>query len=157
MNNEQWDYKIDGKLNGITRVVIPLVLSAVFTIIAVDQLKSQPNKSLFVAAACGIIAFTSLYLLFKLSVRYFCFKVYIGGNGFYFQSNPFNGKYYEYDDLVYGKEELKTRRSRQSTDVLYYYFFVFKDKNGKATRFQFEKSVCEREINALKKRINRIK
>lgn len=155
MNNEQWDYKIDGKVNGIARIVILLVLSVLFIVFTIDQLKSGANKHIFVAIAFGVFAVISLYLLIKLSIRYFCFKVYIGNSGFYFKSSPFNGKHYEYDDVVYCKEELKTRYSKQSREVLYYYFFVFKDKNGKTAKFQFEKSVSEREINALKMRINK--
>ena len=42
--NEQWDFTIDGKANGKIRMVIALVLTAVFTVLTIDQLQPQPNK-----------------------------------------------------------------------------------------------------------------
>lgn len=155
MNNEQWDYRIDGKTNGIIRVFLPIVLAVVFTILAIDQLKPQPNKFMFIAIAFGNIVVISLYLSIKLSIRYFCFKIYIGNSGFYFKSNPWNGEFYIYEDIVYCKQELKTRLLKHGSGVVYYYFFVFKNKSGKTTKFQFDKSVCEREINDLQRRINK--
>lgn len=152
MNHETWDYKIDGKINGITAMVIGLVLSVFFVVLTVDQLQPQPNKSMMVAFSFGSMAAAALCLLVTVSVRYFCFKVYIGSKGFYFQSNPFNGKYYEYIDIKRCKEELKIYRHRRSPN-LHYYFFIVTEKSGKNTKFLFEKSVCEREINVLKKRI----
>lgn len=44
MNNEQWDYKIDGKTNGVTRMIIAAVVGIVFLVLAVDQLQPAPNK-----------------------------------------------------------------------------------------------------------------
>lgn len=152
MNTEQWDYKIDGKIGGITRIVIGLVLSVFFVVLTIDQLQPQPNKSMMIAFSFGSAAVIALYLLITLSIRYFCFKVYIGSEGFYFQSTPFNGKYYEYIDIQSCKEELKIYRHRHSPN-LHYFYFIFTDQNGKTIKFLFEKPLCEREIKTLKKRI----
>lgn len=94
--NEQWDFTIDGKANGKIRMVITLVLTAVFTVLTIDQLQPQPNKNVFVGFAFGIAAITLLSALIRLTVRYVFFKVYIGREGFYLKTTPFNGKYYPY-------------------------------------------------------------
>lgn len=92
-------------------------------------------------------------------IRYLCFRVFIGKEGFYFQSNPFNGRYYRYSEIKNCREEgLRSSRSSRSSPTAsasYYYFFIFTDVGGKSTRFQFEKSACEREIQVLKRRIGK--
>lgn len=151
MNNEQWDYKINGKVNGITSIVVFLVILVFFGVLTIDQLQAQPNKSLVVAFSFGSIAVVSLCLLIRVLVRYFCFKVYIGRKGFYFKSSPFNGTYYEYPSIKRCREEVKTSHSR--ADTHYYYFFNFTETSGKNIKFLFEKSIWECEINVLKTRI----
>lgn len=153
MNNEQWDYKIDGKSNMIMRIIIFTVISAVFVILTIDQLQPQPNKLLVVALCFGSMAVVSLWLLIILFIRYFCFKVYIGSDGFYFQTNPFNGEYYRYSDIESCSEEIRVSRNRYTAGGLRLYYFVFTPRNGRSARFQFEKDFYEHEIDILKKRI----
>lgn len=155
--NDEWDYKIDGKSNGKFRIIFLLIVAAFFTTLTIDQLKGTPNKSLIVAAIFGIVAVSSIYLLIKLLIRYFCFKVFIGKKGFYFQTNPFNSQYYEYSQIKSCREELKSSRAGYASQVsqpAYFYYFYFTDKNGKTVKFQFEKSLYNHEFNVLKERIN---
>lgn len=155
--NDEWDYKIDGKSNGKFRIIFLFIVAAFFTILTIDQLKGTPNKSLIVAAIFGIIAVSSICLLIKLLIRYFCFKVFIGKKGFYFQTNPFNSRYYEYSQIKSCREELKSSRAgyaSQASQPACFYYFYFTDKNGKTVKFQFEKALYEHEFNVLKERIN---
>lgn len=88
---------------------------------------------------------------------FFFVKVLVGKKGFYFQTNPFNGKYYEYTDVKNCYEELKTSRSGfadSGTSTGYFYFFYFTDKDGKTHKMLFNKALYEHEFNALKERIN---
>lgn len=151
MNNENWDYKIGGKMYGKFRITIILLIAAVFSVLTIDQLLPAANKHLFAAFFFGLIALQSIYFLIILLITYFCFKIYIGNQGFFFQSNPFNGKYYLYSDIIYCHEKLKVRRGHRGN--FYAYFFQFRVKNGKTVNFQFEKSIYEHEINVLKERI----
>ena len=96
MNNEQWNYKIDGKTNGLARMIIAAVVGIVFLVLAVDQLQPVPNKYPQIAIFFTSIAVVFLLLTVYLSLRYFCFKIYIGKSGFYFKTRPFNGQYYTY-------------------------------------------------------------
>lgn len=155
--NDVWDYKIDGKSSGKFRIIFLFIVAAFFTILTIDQLKGTPNKSLIVAAVFGIVAVSSIYLLIKLLIRYFCFKVFIGKKGFYFQTNPFNSRYYEYSQIKNCREEQKSSRagySSQASQPAYFYYFYFTDEEGKTVKFQFEKALYEHEFNVLKERIN---
>ncbi len=151
---DKWTYKIDGKSNAHPLMAIPLaVISVFFLILAVDQLQSRPGKTALFAFFFGLIAVIILYGLIAVLVRYFCFSVYIGGSGFYFRSHPFNGKFYRYTDIRRCREELRGGLAGHSSDRLYAYFFIFTDKHGKSRKFRFDKAAYEREIDALKQRI----
>lgn len=158
MKNEIWDYKIDGKTNGLARIIISGVLFVVFFILTIDQLQPHPNKYFPVALGFAGISAAFFIFLAVLSVRYFCFKIFVGKSGFYFQTNFSNGKYYKYSDIKSCREELKVYRHNHhsgshSNSTLNYYYFIFTEKSGKTTKFQFEKSIHEREIDVLKERI----
>lgn len=156
-NFEKWDYVISGKTNGLIRIIIFGVLAGFFAALTVDQIRPVPNKMLIVAVFFGLICTVLTVTLIRLINRYFCFKICIGEKGFFFQSNPFNGKYYNYNDILSCKEELK--RIRHSVGygdpVSYHYFFYFTDKDGKTQKILFEKSLFEREFEVLKNRIDK--
>ena len=97
--SEKWDYVITGKPYGITRMVIVGVIAAFFIVLTIDQLQPGPNKMLFIALAFGGIATLMSVTFVRLIVRYFYYKICIGPKGFYFKTNPFNGKYYEYTEI----------------------------------------------------------
>ncbi len=153
------EYRINGKVNGKTSIVAALVLLAVFVVLAVSFIQYREIALSFVT---GIIMAAAILII--LVVRYFCLKVQIGSTGFYFRSNPFNGKFYKYSDIRNCKEIKKVYRHRRYRSIgiggfnrLYYFYFAFTDKNGKTRKFQFEKPIYEHEINVLKARIENAK
>lgn len=154
MNNEQWDYKIDGKTHGLALMIITAVVGILFLVLTVDQLQPAPNKYPQVAIFFASIAAVFLFLTASLSLRYFCFRIYIGKSGFYFQTKPSNGQYYTYNEVENAEEILVTRRRRHARGRTYYYYFTFTVKCGGRKRVQFEKALYEREINVLIERIN---
>lgn len=154
--NEKWDYKINDKQNGLIRLIIIFAITVFFIVLTVDQFFGKGNKSIIVAFFFAFVAVSSLYIFIRLALRFFFFKVYIGEKGFYFQSNPFNGKYYEYSDIKDCREELKVSRSGYSSgpsQTSYFYYFTFTDKSGKSTKILFNKALYEHEFNELKERI----
>ncbi len=155
-NFEKWDYVIQGKTNGLLRIIIIGILTGFFAALTIDQLRPVPKKMLIVAIFFGSICALLTVTLIRLINRYFYFKICIGKDGFFFQSNPFNGKYYNYDDISASKEELKkTRHSIGYGDpVSYNYFFSFTDKNDETKKILFEKALFEKEFDVLSKRIN---
>lgn len=150
---DRWDYKVTGKNGGLIRIILFFAVSAFFVILAADQLKGGQKKSIILGTFFCAIALSTLYLFVKLAIRYFFFKVYIGEKGFYFQSNPFNGKYYEYETIRGCNEELRTSKGANTSTAMNAYFFTFIEKDGKAVTFQFEKALYEREFDTLKQRI----
>ena len=89
---EKWDYIISGRPYGIMRMAIVGILAAFFIVLTIDQLQPGPNKVPFVALAFGGIATLLTVTLVKLIGRYFYYKICIGPRGFFFKTNPFNGK-----------------------------------------------------------------
>lgn len=153
LDENRQEYKIDGKNNGKAGIVVVLVLLAVFIVLDI-QLMRYGAPMIVLALGTVFLLATLIVLL----VRYFCFEVRIGSTGFYFQSNPFNGKYYEYSDIESCKEEMRVYRHRHrrrhgGTRRAYYFYFVFTEKGGKTRRFQFEKPIYEHEIKLLTARI----
>ncbi|MCI8497055.1 MAG: hypothetical protein HFE85_02230 [Clostridiales bacterium] len=147
VRNRSWEYQIDGKLNGVSYMVTLFIATIMFGWLAVLQFQAQPGQ--FPIAALGFICITVVLLRFLivLSIRYFCFKVQLDGEGFFVQTNPLNGKYYQYSDIRSCTVSMVTGRST------YAYFFVFTDKSGKTTRFRFEQNFYDYEIQILKERI----
>lgn len=159
VTEEKWDYVIDGKQNRLAWIIIMSVISAFFIVLTVDQLKPEPNKNLMVALVFGGIAATTSVISGILIIRYFCFKIYIGKDGFFFQTNPFDGRYYKYSDIKNCNEELITSMHDTTSgarETVYHYYFTFTAKSGESKKVKFEKSVYEREINILKERIEKI-
>ena len=153
MNTEKWDYKIDGKRHGLLRILIMLGIMVFFSVLAVDQLLPGENKYWQMALAFGFPAVMSAFVAVKLLVGYYCFKIYVGNKGFYFQTTPFNGKYYSYSQTKCAGEELK-RYHRRGNGSSYVYYFNIIFKNGETQSIVFDKSLFEREFNVLKERIN---
>ena len=151
---EKWDYKIDGKTYELLRMTVTGALAAFFLILAADQLKPEPNKYPFVALVFAVFGAQLLWSFARLSVRYFCLKIYLGREGFYFKTNPLNGKYYKYSDVAACGEETLVSRRIHSAETHTYSYFTFTLKNGERKKVQFEKSVHGKEFDRLKKRKN---
>lgn len=155
--NKEWDYKICDEQNRLTIVIFLLVISVIFVALTIEQLIKRTSANLMIAFSFGLMAVTSLQFLIRLLIRFSFLKIYIGKDEFYFQSNPFNGKYYKYTDIKSCNEKKRTSRTRGTVnDLKVSYFFTFTERNGKTKKFQFDKAVYEHEINELKERINRV-
>ena len=139
------EYQITGKFLGKSAIVICLIVLIV--VIAIDMVDTKYGTM-------GRWIFLIVAALIYLIVDYFCFKVWIGTDGFYCRTTPFNGQYYSYSEIVDCEEVRKAYRHGVGADSpIYYFYFRFTDRNGKTRRFQFEKPIYEHEINVLKMRI----
>jgi hypothetical protein len=155
---EKWDYIISGRPYGIMRMAIVGILAAFFIVLTIDQLQPGPNKVPFVALAFGGIATLLTVTLVKLIGRYFYYKICIGPRGFFFKTNPFNGKYYKYTDIERcGEGVIKASRSASSaapaTDR---HFFYFTDRSGKKHEALLEYPLYKNEIIILIGRIHSV-
>lgn len=149
-------YIIDGKFMGKTRIAISITL--LFMIVA------------FEIASINILGFTVINVLgFLLAlsiviltvINYLCFRVDIGTSGFYLKTSPFDGRFYNYNEISSCKiVEKKIRRKihrRHHGAITYYFFFCFTASDGKERKFQFESPIHQREIEILKYHIESAK
>ena len=84
------------------------------------------------------------------------FKLKIQKDGFYCRTNPFNGRYYRYGDILdccLVEAERGTRRH----ETYYAYYMKFTDRANRTHRVLYDKSLYEREMNELVARIERAK
>lgn len=84
------------------------------------------------------------------------FKLKIQKDGFYCRTNPFDGRYYRYGDILdccLVEAERGTRRH----ETYYAYYMKFTDRTNRTHRVLYDKSLYEREMNELVARIERAK
>ena len=84
------------------------------------------------------------------------FKLKIQKDGFYCRTNPFDGRYYRYGDILdccLVEAERGTRRH----ETYYAYYMKFTDRANRTHRVLYDKSLYEREMNELAARIERAK
>lgn len=152
--NEKAEYLIDGKVFGKARIVIATALLIVVAIIDAVIIKATGHMYLAVPG----VAMALFILIYLINSNIF-FKVKIGVKGFYCRTNPFNGQYYEYDEITNCRRIKKVVRRRvhyyQAGERMYYFFFEFTDIRGKTRKFQFEDPIHGHEVNVLKERIEK--
>lgn len=151
--NEKAEYLIDGKVFGKTRIVIAVVLLVLVAIIDAVIIKATGHMYIAVPG----VAMALFILIYLINSNIF-FRVKIDAKGFYCRTNPFNGQYYEYDEITNCRRIKKVVRTRahyyEAAERRYYFFFEFTDVCGKTRKFQFEDPIHGHEINVLKQRIN---
>ena len=84
------------------------------------------------------------------------FKLMIQKDGFYCRTNPFDGRYYRYGDILdccLVEAERGTRRH----ETYYAYYMKFTDRANRTHRVLYDKSLYEREMNELVARVERAK
>lgn len=152
--NEKVEYLIDGKVFGKTRIVIAIVLLIVVAIIDAVIIKATGHMYLAVPG----VAMALFILIYLINSNMF-FKVKIDAKGFYCRTNPFNGQYYEYDEITNCRRIKKVVRTRvhyyEAAERRYYFFFEFTDVRGKTRKFAFEDPIHGHEVNVLKERIEK--
>ena len=92
----------------------------------------------------------------KVFSRGLFFKLKIQKDGFYCRTNPFDGRYYRYGDILdccLVEAERGTRRH----ETYYAYYMKFTDRANRTHRVLYDKSLYEREMNELVARIERAK
>lgn len=149
---EKEKYLIDGKVFGKTRFVLGIVFLIVIAFIDTVIVKTSGLAFMVIP---GVIM--AIYVLVLLINSNLFFRVKIEEKGFYCQTNPFNGQYYEYSEIIYCeriKKVIRIRRARRAENPRYYFFFEFTDAGGVTRKFQFEDQIHGHEVNILKERID---
>ena len=154
--NEKAEYLIDGKVFGKTRIVLAIVLLIVVAVI--DAVFIKVTGHIYLAVPGVVMA---LFILICLINDNIFFKVKVGENGFYCRTTPFNGQYYEYNEITNCRRIKKVvchRTHIGDADLpSYFFFFEFTDVRGKTRKFQFEDQIHGHEVNVLKERIEMVR
>ena len=143
-------YRIDGKAGGIVGVIGVFVTAGMVCIFEFPLFQIGG-----VALITGLIGMLVVgFLLVNALFFYFCFQVKIENDGFYYQTNPFNGTYFNYQDIIRCWEVKRIYRYRRNATRNHYFYLYFTDRQGKTRRFQYEKDIYDYEVDILKERIN---
>ena len=149
---EKEEYLIDGKVFGKTRVILSIVLLIILILINIALIKAT-KLYLFTVPGFAMAVFIPLYLI----NHNLFFKVKIQKDGFYCQTNMFDGQYYEYSEIIKCRKIKKVYRGRfyhrRLARTRYDFTFEFTDITGKTRKFHFEDTIHGHEINVLKERI----
>lgn len=123
MKKQQWKYEIT---SGITGTVLSAIMLAGFGALAIWMHNTQNG-----AIVIGRIVVIFAALAFVLALyRALFFKVLIGKDGFFYQSNPMNGRFLHYHEI---KEAwLSSGRTSNANEMNY---CNFETTSGKVTRF----------------------
>jgi len=150
---EQKEYHISGKVQGIQKIAVMLFLMGILCLL-VNPLLREGLSIVSVYFPIILALFSLIYLI----IHYCFYKIHIDERGFFYQTNPFNGKTYKYDEIV-ECEIVEIRRRKGSVHrpgsrrTYYLHYFVFTDSTGKERKIAFDKSLFEHEINVLRSRI----
>ena len=138
-------------------VVIPTILSLIMLVVMV-MLFLAWNLPPIVIAVPVILELMSLSQILSLGLFY---KVIIQKDGFYCRTNPFDGRYYRYSDildwrLVESQRKIGSRYNRGRIRKTYYFYDLkFVDRAHQTHRLPYNKSLYEGEIDELVARIER--
>ena len=136
-------------------VVIPTILSLLMVVVTVMMLLAWNLPPILIAIP---IIFELVTLAQILSLGLF-YKVQIQKDGFYYRTNPFDGRYYRYSDildwrLVESQRKIGSRYNRGRIRKMYYlYDLKFIDRAHQTHRLPYNKSLYEGEFGELVARI----
>ncbi len=144
MNDQKWKYKITG---GFTGVILSVVLLAVFCGIVHMFPTDQSGPGML----CGILILFALLASVLALYRAVFFKVLIDRDGFYFQSAPGNGRYFQYSEIK--RMWISTGRETNSNETSY---CNFETSDGAILRFFFT-GADEKAVDYLIKQVETAK
>lgn len=144
-------YRIDGKTFGAGPLVAVFVIVIVMNIFNIPLLLHGGIETSFGAIGVGFSAYILIYTL----LNHFFFLVIIEENGFYYQTNPFNGAFFPYQNIDRCWTVMKVYRRRRSTTRHHHFYMYFTDTAGKTRRFLYPDDIFHHEVQVLKERIER--
>ncbi len=144
-------YRIDGKAGGVIGLVSAFVVVGLVCFFSIPMLQLGGIGVLMGALSLLLACLVATNALFT----YFFFQIKIEKDGFYCQTNPFNGTYYLYKDITHCREVKRVYRYRRNATRNHYFYLYFTDRYGKTRRFQYEQDIYDYQIKILKERINK--
>ena len=118
MENGQWKYKIGSRK---MPVILTLIMFAAFGGLTAWLYSTDNGAFIFT----GLFSAILLALVIATGYRLVFYKVLIGKDGFYYQTNPFNGTYFSYQDITRSWEVERVYRYRRSATRNHYFYLYF--------------------------------
>lgn len=148
------DFMISGGVQGGVRLVAVVCIFAVVLLVSIFLRTQGLSPALYVPPV--VLAAVALLELVSHNLFY---KILIQRDGFYFRTNPFDGKYYKYSEVSDCRlTEVRQRRGsvRNGTRrTVYSYYFIFTDSTGKKRKILYDKALFQREMEVLAERCGR--
>ena len=153
LNDDEREHIISGKVQGLQRIVVVIFIFAIILIMTKVLATSGLPPLTYILPV--VLAAVAIALIIGY---YFFYKIEIKKDGFYYRTNPFNGKYFEYSNIVECKLMEKQRKvgsayHRGVRETHYFYFLIFTDTTNKKHKILYDKALFEREMNILVSRI----
>ena len=151
-----WEIVITGKKEA-GFMVMPAIFSLIFLFV-IEKVLATQGAVLFARVLPVVIVLVPIVRILSYGLFY---KVQIQKDGFYCRTNPFDGRYYRYSDildcrLVESQRQYGSRYNRGRIRKTYYFYDLkFIDSSHQTHRLPYNKSLYEGEIDELVARIER--
>ena len=139
-------------------MVMPAIFSLIFLFV-IEKVLATQGAVLFARVLPVVIVLVPIVRILSYGLFY---KVQIQKDGFYCRTNPFDGRYYRYSDildcrLVESQRKIGSRYNRGRIRKTYYFYDLkFIDCAHQTHRLPYNKSFYEGEIDELIARIERV-
>ncbi len=153
LQDDNREHTISGKVQGLQRIAIVVFIFAIILILTVSLIKEGLPPLIVILPM--ILAVVSIIWMI---IDYVFYKLKIQKDGFYCRTNPFNGRYFAYKDIINCKLVEKRKKfgsayRRGTRETRYFYFLTFTDIDNKKHRILYNKALFEREMQILVSRI----
>ena len=153
VNENYRELTISGKVQSGQRIAIAIFILAI--VLLLTYLLAQEGLPPITYILPIVMAAVAIVILVVHNMFYI---IQIQKDGFYCRTNPFDGKYYKYSDIIHCKltEERKkfgSARKRGVRETHYFYYLIFTDTTNKTRKILYSKALFEREMNVLVSRI----
>ena len=144
-------HRIDGRSSGLVGLVGAFIAAGMMCIFDIPLLQLGGFALLMGLVGLGF----AIYIVAAVLCKHFFFQVKIEEKGFFCQTNPFDGTYFHYHDIVRCWKVKRVYRRRRSASRQYHFYLYFTDRHGKTRRFEYEDDIYGYEVNVLKERIDK--
>lgn len=153
LQDDNREHIISGKVQGLQRIAVVVFIFAIILIMT-KLLESQGVPPLIYILPMVLAVVSIAWVI----INYLFFKIQIQREGFYCRTNPFDGQYFEYRDivdckLVEKRKKFGTVLRRGTRETHYFYFLIFTDVTNKKHKILYDKALFEREMNILVHRV----
>lgn len=145
--NENWIHKIKVNVQNLLFALVILIPIIMFSMVGFNFEEPEYKIIFHIVNSLLLIMFTVCF------VKFLSFRLFIGESGFYYRSNPFNGRYYLYKDIESCKIDSRSSGGDVRKPASRSFYFVFTVRGENKREFQFTPVSHRDIINTLADKI----